>query len=197
MFDLKLVKAHPHTMPTGHRGPRSLAFRSFTFDPDGAVLFTHDLTGRRQPAYTVQKPKFSRHHASVSRIAGQSWNPHTTEIGSFKIHSLSSKIDLDLHGHTSQIRRGGKWHITRHTFEWPPLGTLEWREEQSGRGLHLIDEGGRTLARCLSKCTSTGEQTGKIEILVPGDDKFVDMCVVTSLAKWRNQEIATQVAMTG
>lgn len=175
-------------MHNAHSGQRSLAFRSFTFDSDGEVLFARDLSGRRQPAYTVQKHRFSRHDARVCRITGQSWNPHTTEIGSFKTHALSSHIEVNLHGHTSQIRRGGKWHIARHTFEWPPIANLEWKKDESGREMHIIDEGGRILARCLSSYSYVGEYTGRLEVLVPGDDNFVDMCVVASLAKWRDQE---------
>lgn len=168
------------------QGHQPLIFRSFTFDTDGDVLFTHDITGRRTPAYEVQKSALSRH--KVSRISGDNWNPQVAEIGGFKVHTISSRIDVELHGHSSQIRRGTKWRPSKHTLEWPPLGNLEWKEMQSGKELYLLDEAGRTLARCVSKLADVGEHMGSLEILVPGDDKFVDMCVVTSLAKWRSQE---------
>lgn len=171
----------------------SLAFRTFTFDERGEVLCTHDITGRRQPAYSIEKRKYSN-RARVARISGENWNPRVRDIGWFRVHTLSSKIDIELHGHASQIQRGGKWR-SKYAFEWPSLVDLQWMERPSGKSLHLIDEEGRTLARCISKQAYGGEQMGKIEILVPGDDEFVDMCVVTSLAKWQDQDVVMRAPL--
>jgi hypothetical protein len=168
---------------------RTLAFRSYSFDVGAQELFTDDISGRRQCAYTVHKHQ-SSDGARITRAGGMS---AADEVGSFQINALSFKIDIELHGQHSQLKRGGKWR-NKHVFEWPPIGTLHWKERERGKELQLVDEDGRTLVRCVSDKAFFFEQAGRIEILVPGDDSFVDMCVVTSLAKWRNQEILMQAA---
>ncbi|ETN40401.1 uncharacterized protein HMPREF1541_04678 [Cyphellophora europaea CBS 101466] len=174
-------------MPKNY-GSKSLAFRTFTFDKKGEVLFTHDKGGRRMPAYAVSKSRFSKPHVRVARIAGSSWHPQTFDIGSIAFHSLSSKMDINLHGHSMQMRRDALSFSGRHNFDWPPVGNLEWKEKKLGNELHLLDSGDRVLARCKSKWSKIGEKSGTIEILVPGDDYFIDMVVVTGLAKWKYQK---------
>jgi hypothetical protein len=172
----------------------SLAFRSFTFDAEGTVLFTRDITGKRRPAYSIQQRRLSN-QTEVSRISGPNWNPTIGKVGCFRLHNTSSRIDIDLHGHAFQIRRQGRWR-PKQVIEWPPLGVLEWKEKARGQELHMIDDTGRTLARCVANSGLVGERTGQIDILVPGDDRFVDMCVVTSLARWREQDMSMLAALT-
>lgn len=65
---------------------------------------------------------------------------------------------------------------TGHHFVYPPIGKFAWKNDSlAGKALALRDEAGMTLARYKA-------DSGRLEILVPCDDSFLDLVVITALA---------------
>ena len=168
-----------------HDRHKPLAFRSFTFDKDGEMLFERDRRGRNIPAYAIETPKLSKPLARIARIEGSSWDPRFTSIGTISrsSKSIAAKTGTSPYGRKIQIKKDATIIREGQVFRYPPFGDLEWKEDaRSGAIQQLWDDTGRVLAMLRWRRHPTGHETGRIEVLVPGDEAFVDLVVLTGLA---------------
>lgn len=79
-----------------------------------------------------------------------------------------------------------------HHFDYPPLGHFKWKPDAwGGSKLELFDSGRRLLARYDKKLSLTGKGE-QIEVFVPGDERFVEMVIVTALAMRHYIEVENQ-----
>lgn len=79
-----------------------------------------------------------------------------------------------------------------HNFDWGPYGNLQWKQSFGGSDLQLFDSSGRLIAT-----TKTKSKSSRIEVLVPGDEPFVDMVVTTAIAKIKQSQKGVKDASTG
>lgn len=80
-------------------------------------------------------------------------------------------MDVSLHGYEFPLKRD-LLKSDNHHFDYPPLGHFKWKPDAWG---------GSKLATYHKKLSLTG-QGQQIEVLVQGDERFVEMVVVTALA---------------
>lgn len=63
-----------------------------------------------------------------------------------------------------------------------PYGQMEWHQSLGGSKMQLYDGHGRQIA-----AVELGYRSSHLDILVPGDDYFIDMVVVTAASLVRQQ----------
>jgi hypothetical protein len=165
-------------------GPgQPLAFQTFIFNTEGDEIAAVDVSGRYIPRYAVKRSRLSGRDIAVTRLSS-GLGPSAGQIGAIRIHSLSSKMDITVQGHNTVMDRD-RWSSSGayHVF-WPPVGQLVWDTNGAyGSEMFLSDESGRTLARFVPSQGSNDNRSARIEILVPGDEMFVDLVIVTAIAK--------------
>jgi hypothetical protein len=103
--------------------------------------------------------------------------PHSpsTIIGTAVFHSLSGKIDLNLHGQSIIMKPEGM-PLAYH-FEFPPVGKLKW---QAGAGLELRDAGEMKVVKLKSSGLLSEERV--FEMMLPCEPRFVDLVVLSGWA---------------
>lgn len=174
--------------------PRSLAFAAFSYDPKDNVVFLENSSGSPKPAYVFNNAGgVSQSQIQVSRLsANHGWRPQRPlDIGLLHLHTHLSKVDLYLHGGSTTMRLNST-RSSSHKFGWAPYGSLQWKQNFSGSEMRLIDGFGRLVAK-----VRRSQRSASIEIFVPGDECFVDMVVVTAVAKMRQQRKETKDAASG
>jgi hypothetical protein len=96
----------------------------------------------------------------------------------------SSKVKMTLRGIPIEMKQSelsGNFSVNAH-----PLPALKWKVNQvTGGSLTLCDESGVKLAKIGKSSRVNGADAGqKLEIFVPADDFFVELCVVSGYAAW-------------
>jgi hypothetical protein len=150
---------------------------TFTLDSSGETV---SCSGKPVFHLTTQK---SKPHLTISRLPPPGpWSPAPTPIGTCTVHKFpSSKVDISLHGHEFLLKRD-LLKSDNHHFDYPPLGHFKWKPDAwGGSKLELFDNERRLLARYHKKLSLKG-QGQQIEVFVQGDERFVEMVVVTALA---------------
>lgn len=105
-------------------------------------------------------------------------------IGQAGCSSCSSKVTMSLRGRPIQMKQS---EISGNcSLDVPPFPPLKWKVNQlTGGSLQLCDECGAKLAKIGKSSALNGADAGqKLEIFVPCDDFFVDVCVVSGYAAW-------------
>lgn len=172
--------------------PRQLAFRSFLYEVQNDKVFVQGASGHVIPAYEVQKSRTSKSQIQIARLGGtHGWGPRRFDIGAIKLHTYSSKVDVSLHGAYTTMRLNSTLSSS-HNFDWAPYGHLQWKQNFTGSEMQLYDDSGRLLATARIKSKACN-----IEVLVPGDEFFVDMIVSTAVAKIRQSRKEIKDASTG
>jgi hypothetical protein len=105
-------------------------------------------------------------------------DPKST-VGDAHFHSHSSTTDLMLHGQPMRMKMN---QITgTFTIRHPIMGDLKWKaHDLTGSSLELRDGGGRKLARL--KSGGLRKSGKKFEILVPCQDSFVELVLLSGMA---------------
>ncbi|GFF52626.1 hypothetical protein IFM51744_07896 [Aspergillus udagawae] len=150
---------------------------TFTIDSSGETI---SCSGRPVFQFTTQK---SEPHLTISRLPPPGpWSPAPIPVGTCTVHKFpSSKVDVTLHGHEFLLKRDFL-KSDNHHFDYPPLGHFKWKPDAwGGSKLELFDNERRLLARYNKKVSLKG-QGQQIEVLVQGDERFVEMVVVTAMA---------------
>jgi hypothetical protein len=108
--------------------------------------------------------------------------------------SLSStKINMSLRGRPFQMKQSQA--SGNFSLEVSPLPPLKWKVNQlTGGSLQLCDDAGAKLAKIGKSSTLGGADAGqKLEIFVPCDEFFVDLCIVSGYAAWILNRTTNQV----
>lgn len=105
-------------------------------------------------------------------------------MGDARCSLSSSKVHMTLRGKPilmKQSELSGNFSL-----DVQPLPSLKWKVNQvTGGSLTLCDEHGAKLAKIGKTSMMNGADAGqKLEIFVPADDFFVDLCVVSGYAAW-------------
>ena len=99
--------------------------------------------------------------------------------------SLSStRMNMSLRGRPFQMRQSQT--SGNFSLDVPPLSPLKWKVNQlTGGSLQLCDHAGGKLAKIGKSSTLGGADAGqKLEIFVPCDEFFVDLCIISGYAAW-------------
>lgn len=122
-------------------------------------------------------------------------------MGEAGISSSLSKVKLSLRGRPIQMKTS---QISGNfSLEVPPLPPMKWKPNKLTMGsLELCDESGKKLAKIKKSSLIGGGDAGQtLEIYVPCDDFFVDLCVVSGFAAWTlnrtNKKIIEEVLTGG
>ena len=170
--------------------PPAQVFQSLTFMPspnnDKATIVQREgPQGSAFPLFSMTPTSFPQSGIQVSRVVG--WNPALQEapISEVRFHSLSTtNVDMQLHGQHLKIKNDG--FSSTYTMDDPRAGKLKWKS--SSKALELTDSAGTMLAKYQRK-GAIGRSDGKrLDILIPCDDLFLDLIVVSALAVGRKRE---------
>jgi hypothetical protein len=96
----------------------------------------------------------------------------------------STKINMSLRGRPIQMKQS---NISGNfSLDVPPLSLLKWKVNQlTGGSLQLFDESGVKLAKIGKSSTLGGSDAGqKLEVFIPADEFFVDLCMISGFAAW-------------
>lgn len=119
------------------------------------------------PLFSIRTSS-SKPHRTITRAD----NPHHV-IATISFHSLSSKIDITLHGQPLQLKKNDMFS-SGHSFHHPAAGELKWKEAGFlSTGLVLVDSSGRELCKYKKRA---------FDVFVQVDHAFMDMILVTGLA---------------
>ncbi|KAH7121895.1 hypothetical protein B0J13DRAFT_159584 [Dactylonectria estremocensis] len=142
---------------------------------DSKLLVVHPA-GYAKDAYPLYciKPSSKKPNVIVSRGP---MSPATT-VGFATLHSFSSKIDASVRGQAIPMK--GSAFSDKFTLNVPHLGTFKWKESFFSGSLELYDSSGQKLAKLGSAGTFSSEK--KLELMVPCDDFFMDIVVLSGIA---------------
>ncbi|KAH7121410.1 hypothetical protein EDB81DRAFT_813901 [Dactylonectria macrodidyma] len=142
---------------------------------DSKLLVIHPA-GYPKDAYPLYciKPSTKKPNVTVSRGP---MRPDTI-VGYATLHSFSSKIDASVRGQPLPMKEST--FSDKFTLEVPHLGTFKWKQSMFSGTLELFDSSGQKLARLGSAGTFSSEK--KLELMVPCDDFFMDIVVLSGMA---------------
>jgi hypothetical protein len=163
--------SHHHNNP-----PRVLHLRQSENNPNLTTVNPANDMKNASPLYSVIISEKAKPNVLIYR-----GDPDARNItGRANFHSMSSTADLALGGHQMSL----KMSQTSGNFSLggAPFGKLKWKVNQlTGGSLELYDSSGVKLA--LMKSTGLlGMGVKKIEILVPCNDLFVDLIVLSGMS---------------
>lgn len=131
------------------------------------------------PVFSITSSSMSKPHMTITPAN----NLHHI-VATVSLHSLSSKIDITIHGRPLQLYRGDHFS-TGHSFHHPTAGELKWKESGFlGTGLTLVDASGRELCRY--------KKRKGFDVLVQVDHAFMDMILVTGLAMAKYKKLENE-----
>ncbi|KAL5358603.1 hypothetical protein BJX96DRAFT_173595 [Aspergillus floccosus] len=126
------------------------------------------------PAFSVTVSKTTKPNVVIYRGAAHASPP----IGDARFHTFSSTTDVTLRGEPVRMKQSqlsGSFAVE--TGRW---GSFKWHLNQmTGSSLELKDSAGRVMAVLKSRAGGFGER--KLEILVPCEERFVELIVVTGM----------------
>lgn len=163
-------------------------------DPMSTPLYAVDVSAKGKPALAIyrrpsqQRPeRNSRLNFLASNFQGVSGNV----IGSVIYHSMSSKIDVSVHGESFQMKRRDILSCG-HSFKTTPLPfEMQWKEEDIvSSNLKLVDQEKRVIARYRKSSklhnmfsrSNNNKRASELQIMIPLDDRMLDAVVITGLA---------------
>lgn len=122
-------------------------------------------------------------------------NPGGHPVGTVKFHTMSSKIDITLHGVAFTMAKKDPFGGGHHLSEMSLGGEIQWKESSfMGSGVQLLDAQKRVIARYSTKLKQGppqkrfgsllggGSTCAGLEIFVPAQDWILDLIVLTGLA---------------
>jgi hypothetical protein len=163
--------------PQGAMPPsRVLSLRPSPKDANLTVIHPAGYPADAPPLYSLVTSKTTKPNVLFFR-----GDPDpSSRIGDARFHSLSSTTDMSLRG--QPVRMKMSQLSGNFTIECPPMGKLKWHVNQlTGSSLELRDSSGGRLAQ-LKSAGFPGSGQRKLEILVPCDDFFVDLVLLSGMA---------------
>lgn len=158
-------------IPMNH-SHQTLEFRPAPNNPNTTIVARTGPNATAFPLFTFTKSKKSKPNLFVHRIgAGIAAVPQTL-VGDATYHTLESSVSLTLHGQLTKMKLRDS--MDGYKFEHA-VGKFKWKSDSiAANAMALSDGGGMTLARF-----QVGE---RLDILVPCEDLFLDLVVVSGLA---------------
>lgn len=157
-------------------------------------IYTSMPNGDRSLIYTVYgnkgNSKLEVSYADVNHPGGQ-------VVGTIRFHTLSSKIDINLHGTSFTMARKDVLGMGGHYFSNMAFGSdVQWKETSTfGSDMQMLDSQKRLIAKYSKKLKLSPAQTGfssligaeksasGLEIFMPIHDLvLLDLIVLTGLA---------------
>src|SRR5690606_26331753 len=105
-----------------------LAFKPSPEDSKSTLVERVDpQSGYRIPLFAIRTSD-SKPQILLSRIMGPSLSgpPPAVAIGDARFHSLSSAVDINIHGQQFQIKKSQSSLSGGYGFVCPPMGKLRW-----------------------------------------------------------------------
>ena len=184
-------------MTTGYNTSQAVQVLTFRPSPDDhkvTLIQQEGHHGGATPLYASRTSKFSKPHIQISRVVAANTGLQQTAIGNATFHSLSSAIDLSLHGQYIKMKPGNL--SSSINFTYPPTGKMKWKSNFMGTALELFDSAGQKLARLKLKFSGSGGK--RLELLVPCADFFLDLIVLSGMAavakKHSDAKVASEVS---
>lgn len=158
--------------------PQVLTFRP---SPDGqkVTLIQREGYNDTTPLYTLTTSKTTKLNFQLCRVVATSTGLQQTVVGSASFYGLSSSVELNLHGQCIKMKPGTL--SGNQKFTYPPTGEMKWKSSFVGSTYELFDSSAdRKLARYKLKFSGSGGK--RLELLVPCDDYFLDLIVLSGVA---------------
>ncbi|KPM44543.1 hypothetical protein AK830_g1977 [Neonectria ditissima] len=140
------------------------------------------------PMYCIKVKPSSKPNVVLSRGP---MSPQTT-VGHARFHFFSSTTELFVRGQPVPLKAStfsGKF-----TMDIPGMGKFKWKPNQlTGTSFELFDGAGRKLAKLGSAgLLAFGEK--KLELMVPCDDFFLDLVLLSAISVKELSKIAGEAA---
>jgi hypothetical protein len=150
------------------------SIRKSKANPEIATIHLASYPTNAAPLYSVRISK----HAKPQVVIFRGYDSNST-IGSTRLHSMSLKVDLVVHGEPIMMKYSDTSGSC--TVHHPTLGNFKWKASQlSGSSWELVGSAGTRLARLKSgSMLGLGEE--KLELLVTCQDAFLDLVVVSAM----------------
>lgn len=164
----------PQTQATALPSTRVYALHTSPTDRTTTLLHPAGYPTTTPPAFSITLNKTTKPNVLVYRGM-----PHTSPpIGDARFHSFSSTTDVTLRGeavHMKQSKLSGSFTVE--TGRW---GSFKWHLNQmTASSLEMRDSEGRVIA--VVKGVSGGFGERRLEVLVPCQERFVELVVVTGM----------------
>jgi hypothetical protein len=150
-----------------------LSLRTSPKDPNLTIIHPAGYPSDAPPLRSVVGTPAAKPNVVIFR-----GEPHvSSNIGQASFHSISSTIDLSLHGQSICMKMSQL--SGNFSLEYPPRTKLTWSVNKfTGSGLGLCDSSGYKLA----ELNSSGLGGKKLEILVSCDEFFFDLVLLSAMA---------------
>ena len=156
-----------------------LTFRPSPDDQNVTLIQREGHHRDTTPLYTITTSKTINPNIRISRVVAISTDLQKNVIGGASLHSLSSTIDLYLHGQSIKMKPSSL--SGSYNFIYPPTGKMKWKYNLMGTALELFDSrADQKLARYKLKFSGNGGK--RLEVLVPCDNFFLDLIVLSGMA---------------
>jgi hypothetical protein len=160
------------TFPPANQPPSILTEQTFTIGASPQNPSFTLVLSRNTQLFTVTNSKEAKPNVVIYRGDPLPGNI----IGTAALSSMSSTSELSLRGRPMKMKASQL--SGNYTVECPPMGRLKWKVDQlTAKSMELVDESGWTLA----KLRPTGKEK-VLEILVPCDDFFVELVLLSGMA---------------
>ncbi len=151
---------------------QTLEFRPAPNDVNTTVIARTDFNATAFPLFSFTKSKELKPKLLVHRIGVGNGTVPQTIVGDAIYNSLKSCVHLTLHGQPMKMKLRDS--MSGYEFE-SSMGKFKWNSDSiAGNAIALSDGSGMKLARF-----RVGE---RLDILVPCEDLFLDLVVVSALA---------------
>ncbi|KAH8684125.1 hypothetical protein BGZ61DRAFT_455659 [Ilyonectria robusta] len=169
-------------------GSQVFLLRKSPNDPKLLVIHPDGYPMSAPPLYSVRvtskKPNvtLSRGYMSPENI-----------IGYATVHAFSSTNELSLRGQPMSMKQS--MFGDKYSFTVPHMGNFKWKPSMFSGSHELYDGSGQKLAKLGSGGLFSSEK--KLELMVPGDDFFMDLVVLTAIAAKEITKLGEKVGEAG
>ena len=171
---------------TGVEAPGTAPTHTLFFRPSAAdsMLVTVHHSSYAQDALPLFTVKASEGVSMSKSAPDHSFSQNDQVMGETHFSMMTSKVHLSVRGRRIEMKQSSV--SGNFSMDVSPLPKLKWKVNQmTGSSLQLVDEAGAKLAKIGKSSSLGGADAGqKLEIFVPCDEFFVDLCVISGYAVW-------------
>ncbi|KAG4413587.1 hypothetical protein IFR04_013289 [Cadophora malorum] len=164
----------------GSPAASTFSIRSSPHIPDHIVVHPLGYPADVPPVFTIVTST-SKPNVSIFRGHADPAN----KLGDAIMHTFSSTIDLNHRGQTASLKENS---LSGNFTLVSPIGKFKWGVNQiTGTGLELKDSSGTKLAS-LRSAGFPGSGERKLELVVPVDDIFLELIVLSAMTAKTSQK---------
>jgi hypothetical protein len=156
----------------------------YTFDP---------ATNQRTPVFACKFSNHGKPNISLSRI-GPDGIPRQPPLATANASTLSGNVTFSVRG-GPEIKLKTDWMSSTGAKSMStPMGEFKWKADEMGMGYDLYDQNKMKLAKFVSMTDSMSGDP-RVDVLVPGDEFFIEMIVISAIAIMKSDEKQVKILM--